>query len=218
MATYSRIKEPPVWWLYGVPRYEPFKPQAMGVYDYEVALVHTECQSCGTRYDVGVRAGGRGRTIRNVIAYENQLDVGDPPNACSLLGRDCWAGASMNSLQMSVLEYWVREGRPIPEWRRDSDMERPLVDANWHGASAEDAEMPVFLKIQKSPWKGDWIQARDAGDLDAMTNLLAAFGCERPKEVAHMLDLERRQQAFSNQVIELDKARFGKGGMPLSNL
>jgi hypothetical protein len=217
----SRIAEPPIWWMYGVPRYEPFTPQDMGVHEYEVALVHTECQQCQTRYDVGVRAGRYARTLRNLIAYENQLDIGDPPNACRYLGINCGSGATMGSLQVAVLEYWVKdwveEGKRIPKWRRDGIVERPLIDWNWHGDKAETPAPPASLQIHNSPQKGDWMRAREEGDLDAMAGLLAAFGCERPKEVAHMLDLERRQRAFSTQVIELDKARFGSRGMPLSN-
>lgn len=206
----SRVQGRPRWWLNGFPRYRPFTPNDVGVYEHEVALVHTECQGCGMRYDVAVKSGRLGRSLRNVIAYENQLDIGDPPNACRFLGRDCSAGAVMSSFQIAVVEYWTRDSALTRDWRRDESMERPLVDADWRGIATEIPEAPIFLRIYQSTQKDDWQRARNEGDFSTMASILSAFGCERPREVAHMLDLERRQKLLNDEAIELARARFGE--------
>jgi hypothetical protein len=200
----SRISSAPLWWLDGVPRYEPFSPQQVGVYVYEVALVHTECQRCRTRYDVAVQNSRYRPDLRSRIAYTNEVSVGDPPNACHSEG--CLAGPTMNSMEIAVLQFWECHDT-LRGWRRHPSWERPMVDAAWKGA---EGSSPIFLQIYRSERKEEWSRALSAGDCPQMLAILESFGCERAAEVAHMLDLERREAEFAAQRIRLHSERFGK--------
>jgi hypothetical protein len=200
----------PLWWLDGVPRYEPFSPDVAGT--FEIALVQTACQGCGTRYDVSVRPRPPlFHKLRNVLAYTNSLEVGDPPFACHELGAtQCSAGYCTSSLEIKILEFWWRTGIRA-EWQRDKRLERLLVDANGNGTGETEPPQPVFLRIHNSEKRDEWRQARERGDFSAMTKLLAEFGCERPADVANMVDLDRREQASMRERWALTEERLGKG-------
>lgn len=200
----------PLWWLDGVPRYEPFSPDVAGT--IEIALVQIICQSCGTRYDVAIRPTPPFyHELRDVLAYTNSLEVGDPPFACHELGAtECSAGYCTSSLAIKVLEFWWRTG-PVAEWQRDQSLERMLADAHGNGIAEKVPPQPVFLRINNSDKENEWREARERGDFPTMTRLLAEFGCERPADVANMLDLDRRLKKFKKECWALTKERLGKG-------
>ncbi|WP_153039460.1 hypothetical protein [Sphingobium yanoikuyae] len=177
----SRISDEPLWWFDGVPRFSPFKPDDVCVYGVDTVLVHTECRSCRKRYDVAFRSA----YIREKIAYEASLDLGDPPNAC------CRVGPTMSSIEIEIIEYW----RPLPfptlGWERVPEWERQLVDAKRDARS--DQIEPVFSRLYGSSDEADWRQARQDGNIPVMVSILKKYGCELPENVAHMLDVERRR-------------------------
>jgi hypothetical protein len=196
----SRIPDRPLWWFNGVPRFDHFRPQDVNVYTREVALVHTQCQTCGTRFDVAVLPEPHGRDLRTRIAYFSSLEIGDPPLHCPRL--DC-SGNSMGSLEIAVSEFWTRE---IGEhWQRDASFERPLTDAD------EDRPIPIFLQLYSSERFAEWKKAVDESNYSGMVEILVSFGCERPAEVAHMLDVGHREKKFEDEISHLRRERFPKG-------
>lgn len=99
----------------GVPRYCDFHPNHLAnVYAGEAVLILIKCQGCGTPYDVALSENvlvdklwdgarkSRIAFISDLIANKS-LHYGDPPNT-----RCCAAGATMNSIPVCVLQYWVR--------------------------------------------------------------------------------------------------------------
>ena len=110
----SRIAEPSLWYdRHGVPRYEPFKPQMLGVYDDFAVLAEIECQRCSRRFLVG---GGWTRfdvfadpiVERTLTGLVASFDYGDPPRHGGDAGR-C-AGETMSSDVVRVVETWERVG------------------------------------------------------------------------------------------------------------
>jgi len=208
-----KIRQRPLWWLDGVPRYEPFSPEPLGV--SEIALVHTECQDCGLRYDVAIgRRPPHYQSLRNILAYENRLDVGDPPFACQELGsKTCGAGYCMSSLEIRILEFWESTTEGIRQtWKRNSEMERNLADAGYYKPCQNSPPEPVFLRLHDSEERDGWQRARQEGNFLEMVRLLEEVGCERPAEVANMLDLERRADLFRKEFWALSEERLGKRG------
>jgi hypothetical protein len=198
----ERIKERPLWWLDGVPRYSPFSPGDVGVYAQEAALVHTRCQACGQRYDVAVAFPGNGWPLRDTLAWSNDLDVGDPPNACD---RDC-GGASMGSMEVQILEFWVRDDGPLRlDWRRDPAFERTLSDAKDYGLKGPQPR--GWDKLKEAGLEGSFREARSAGNYRAMVTILQAIECERAPEIAHWMDRDRRRDALSDSLIDLSRQR-----------
>jgi hypothetical protein len=207
----SRVVDDPLWWSNGIPRYDPFQPSAVSVYCHQVALVHTECQICRQRFDVAIEPPGRLSDLRDVFAWQGRLDADDPP-CHDHRGEGC-PGRSMSSFEMEVLEFWDRvpwdkERKIESHWKRDSGMERPLAEADWDkpGPLPE----PVFLRIRNSDQKDEWHRAERGGDFARMVSILRSFGCERPEQVAHMLDLDRRRMALTHEFRALHEERFGK--------
>ncbi|MEO9684490.1 MAG: hypothetical protein ABJF86_13635 [Tateyamaria sp.] len=113
----SRISDPVLWFdELAVPRFDPFEPgHVANIYASEVALVRIECQGCGHPFDVAFTAPRASAPLPSVEREDRrypllrdyiraaQLHYGDPPNI-----ECCIAGASMNSIPRTVLEYWVR--------------------------------------------------------------------------------------------------------------
>jgi hypothetical protein len=191
----SRISDEPLWWLDGVPRFSPFKPDDVCVHGIDTVLVHTECQGCRKRYDVAFRSV----YMREKIAYMISLDLGDPPNAC------CRVGPTMSSIEVRILEYWRPLSYPNRGWERVPEWERQLVDANWIGES--DQVKPVFSRLYGSLHEGRWRQAERDGNFSVMVSMLKEVGCELPENVAHMLDAERRRNHLERTLLELGQAR-----------
>lgn len=201
-----RIEGLPIWWHNGYPRYETFNPHLVGGIG-DVALVQTHCQDCETRYDVATASGADGRTLRNLIAWCENLDIGDPPNACHALGARCSAGASMRSLQIQIIEYWefIRVGK----FARNRAMEIPLADADSIANVSVSRDGGAYRRIVEAALWGDWQNAILQGDYQAMVEILEEVGCSCPRELAHMVDMERQERHFRHQMAELRKNRLG---------
>lgn len=133
----------PDWYdVNGVPRYAPFTPDMLGVYDCFALLVTIACQSCADRFLVGVGwtrwgtaldAETRAVEIKryDLPGLARDFRFGDPP-------RHGCGGDSMTSVAVRIDEAWERSGsihwdrRPgvervdvLPEWvREDGDEDR----------------------------------------------------------------------------------------------
>lgn len=120
----SRITEPPSWFdEHAVPRYGAFAPSELAnIYAVEAVLVQLACQSCGKSMLAAMSRGQHDeeRPLREQI-IARRLSYGDPPNTGC-----CFAGPSMTSDMLRVIEYWSRAGF---DWRRESTLELPLADA-----------------------------------------------------------------------------------------
>ncbi len=119
----SRIAEPPLWHdRHGVPRYEPFKPQMLGVYDDFAVLAEIACQRCGRRFLVG---GGWTRfdvfadpiAERTPTGLAERFGYGDPPRHSAGDQGRC-AGETMSSDVVRIVEAWERVGL---DWVRRED-------------------------------------------------------------------------------------------------
>ncbi|MCL4413188.1 MAG: hypothetical protein M1522_00325 [Actinobacteria bacterium] len=121
----SRILKDPLWHdHHGVPRYGPFAPDMLGVYDNFAILAEIACQSCGARFLVG---GGWQRfnilvdpiVERTLAGLVATFDYGDPPrHVYGTMGR-C-AGETTTSDTVRIAEAWEQVGL---EWVRRSELE-----------------------------------------------------------------------------------------------
>jgi hypothetical protein len=112
----------------------------------------------------------------------------------------------MGSIQIRILQFWDK--RHVPRgWKRESTLERELSGAVWR----ETGEFgdSVLSQIRASERWSEWQEARERGNFAAVASILEDFGCERPREVAHRIDLQRRDRAFLNERVALEKERFG---------
>lgn len=127
----SRIAEPPIWYSEGgVPRYEPFSPRHLGVYDHYGVLYEIECQACGKHIQVG-----RGLPHYGFVRHDDVLKAefyslqdllsgsgfGDPPQ------HGC-VGDTMTSIDTRIVEAWSRETGP---WIRHHDAELDFAKPEW---------------------------------------------------------------------------------------
>lgn len=108
----------PIWWdENGVPRYAPFHPSMLGVYDQFAILAEIACQSCPALLLVG-----KGSTCLETQALPELVAgfiYGDPPR------HNCpGAGETMSSEEVRVVEAWEKERF---EWVRRPEMEGPFV-------------------------------------------------------------------------------------------
>lgn len=129
----KRIGEPPRWWLDGVPRYDAFRPEDVTVYSRRVLLVHAKCV-CGTDYFQGVEAG---HPEFKAMLAQGTVGLGDPPNACHIVGRGECTNSATSCREIRVIECWervdyrtVRPGER--EWQRRPQYEVELHD--WHAS------------------------------------------------------------------------------------
>lgn len=119
----SRLGQPLWWDEVGCPRYEPFTPRLCNnIYAIEAVLVKIGCQGCRKRFLVAITRGAfvPYDTLR-VDIMDGVLHYGDPPPHS-----DCAAGATMNCLDLRVVEYWRMS--PLFEWVRDETYELELGD------------------------------------------------------------------------------------------
>lgn len=151
----SRIKERPKWWdENAVPRYDEFTPNdTADIYCDEAVLLEIQCQDCGYHFKVAfssdmydryhnaslrqhyLKDKGEERDIKELAreaslawgVISNGLHYGDPPNACP---PNCAAGATMNSVPLEVLEFWVKDKVSIIDWIRVPELERK-IDCDW---------------------------------------------------------------------------------------
>lgn len=124
----------PLWWdAHGAPRYRPFHPNTLGVYDHLALHVLIECQSCARPFPVGEGWHRVGMVIdpatRRVSWVERTLaDVatgyhyGDPPF------HDC-GGSSENCVDRRILSAWTRIVGGV--WTRDPDVEQIDIFPAW---------------------------------------------------------------------------------------
>lgn len=123
---YSDIRErlgEPLWHdARGVPRYAPFAPDLLGVYDRWACLFVVRCQDCGRRFDVaggcrGYRMTGADLEVEMIETPEKALEVlvhwGDAPwhddGGC--------AGSTMRADVVMIRELW---GMVHLDWERVS--------------------------------------------------------------------------------------------------
>jgi hypothetical protein len=122
----DRIDEAPTWFDdYGVPRFENFSPSQLGnIYASEAALAEVSCQACGRMFKVALTEAfaGKGLGLSDEIRLR-RVHYGDPPNV-----NCCGAGASMNSVMHSILEYWLRDYEVSRGWQRDPTFEGPVEE------------------------------------------------------------------------------------------
>jgi len=110
----SRIPEPPVWYdQHGVPRYDSFRPEMLGVYDHFAVLGEIACQSCGRRFLVAESwplFDMSKETIPEYVLADlvEGFTYGDPPRHDIDVGR-C-AGETMSSDVVRIVETWERVG------------------------------------------------------------------------------------------------------------
>jgi len=109
----------------GVPRYAPFAPRLLGVYDVMALLAEVECQSCHKMLLVGDGQGSYGFVgvgSENITVVVNKIDAfvsdwsfGDPPR------HDCpGAGETMTCESTNIVEVWQRVHL---DWTRRPDLE-----------------------------------------------------------------------------------------------
>ncbi|GEM_PF-2319641 len=106
----------------GVPRYAPFHPSLLGVYDELAVLAEVTCASCNKTILVGlgrgrIELGTQGGFVRNDLASVIALAKawGDPPRHNLPLGGRC-AGETMLCRDVRVVETW--EMGDDFEWQR----------------------------------------------------------------------------------------------------
>lgn len=107
----------PVWWdENGVPRFRPFRPEDLGVYDYFAALGEIECsaQYCRRGFLVGVGLPKQTFTLTRFVtnSIDSVIDAiecyGDPPRHTTPDGGTC-AGETMVSDMVRIVGVWVRD-------------------------------------------------------------------------------------------------------------
>jgi len=124
----------PVWFdEHGVPRFRPFHPDLLGVYDCFALLAKLRCADryCGAEILVGagwpridlsaVIAGADDAAVRNIEQLVAGFSVGDPPR------HNCpGAGETMVCDLVSIIEVWEQPG--VSDWVRRTDLEGPVDD------------------------------------------------------------------------------------------
>jgi hypothetical protein len=120
----------PLWFTVGgVPRYAPFRPDMLGVYDRSAVLVKVACQSCGAEMLVGDGAAAftlhrlaRGEVFEVTIErFASRWTCGDPPR------HDCpGGGETMSAEELEIVEAWEQVDF---DWKRRPDLEGVFEDA-----------------------------------------------------------------------------------------
>jgi hypothetical protein len=119
----------------GVPRYCPFHPSSLGVYDHWAALLEIGCQSCGhpllvacSYSPLDLVFGKNGRIAATpkdpstplLPTPENpgSFGFGDAPYH----GEDGCTGQSMTTEVRRVVQFWIRDGSWMG-WQRHPEFE-----------------------------------------------------------------------------------------------
>ena len=193
----SRIADRPLWWIEGVPRYEPFTPHAAEIFSNEIALVHTECQFCRLRFDVCVQRskGGGRRSFEDYLAVFGTLDVGDPPNVGC-----CSTGYSMTSLEIAILQLWQRSG---VSWVRVPEHELLLDDAEHAEAGQRTAPAPAVRLLNHAGLRDQFDSARKAGNRNLQLALLKQAGCSRAEGVMNFWQEREERASFAMKIANL---------------
>jgi len=122
----DRVGIEPVWWdEHGVPRFAPFDPTALGVYDRFAVLGEVMCAACGKYMRVGIGRPKNSFTYGRLSRYDmgtmKELIKawGDPPRhddqRIGLRGHGC-AGETMVCDPVRVVGTWER-GKNL-QWRQ----------------------------------------------------------------------------------------------------
>jgi len=125
----AATNQEPLWYgANGVPRYAPYHPKMLGIYDQLSALFVVQCQGCGEFFLVG-EGTPRLSLLRVALGESNQLTLhqfvqgwscGDPPR------HDCpGAGETMSATEIAVLQAWENVDL---DWVRRPELERPLME------------------------------------------------------------------------------------------
>lgn len=107
------------WWdQHGVPRFAPFHPMMLGVYDRFAILAEIECQSCSRHLIVGYGTP-QYTFFGSLFTYTieeicTDFRYGDPPR------HDC-VGDTMSSFPVAILEAWDHDD--TLSWRRRFELE-----------------------------------------------------------------------------------------------
>lgn len=105
----------------GVPRFDEFDPDMLGVYDDFSILAAIQCQNCALsfwvgcgymKYPLGPLVTNRILTIEQVV---ERFHYGDPP-------RHGCVGDTMSSITLELLEVWEKS-RSTYGWMRRHDLE-----------------------------------------------------------------------------------------------
>lgn len=166
------VGKPPLWWVDGVPRFEPFTPRLAINYGREVALVHCRCQCCGFRYDIAKCGGGEPDSLREYHALYCSMEIGDPPNFC------CSPGHATSVEEIEILQFWYMPN--YVDWVRDRSMELPCYDHPQ--AHASGLKMWPQVLEEKGLERLERL-AIESGDLDAEADVWRVAGYQRPRAV-----------------------------------
>jgi hypothetical protein len=183
----SRISEAPIWWLNGVPRYEPFHPHLAAIYGTEIALIWSRCQHCHRRFDVAVFRTEL--SIRDHIALYGQPDVGDPPS------HECEYGNAMRSEQIELLEYWRRVHI---RWQRMPDLEGLLSDAD----DPSRAPKPMVAHLRAAGSEARYDAAWRSDDQIEMAAALSSAGFDRPDYYAQLIIARKEVDILKRAIID----------------
>jgi len=189
----SRIPGKPLWWLNGVPRYEPFKPDDVGVYAKEAALVRTACQVCAVVFDIGFAGPSPDYPfgMRPYLAMHGALWIGDPPN--NFHRKDNCTGRFSGSTEVAIIEFWRR---PDYEWVRDPEMERPLPNGYAvHGLND---------LLGRAGLDARYSEAVEAGDDIALLTILRRVDCDCPWDVIRTTKARRLRERFEAEMRQLN--------------
>jgi len=132
----NRIDQDPLWYdEYAVPRYDPFKPDMLGIYDKWVVLVEIECQSCGRAFKVAEGWNDFDRIAPYInrnepvpefdfIQVASHFHYGDPP------AHGC-VGDTMNCVDIRILEAWEKRREPRWDWYEVTELKGLDIRPNW---------------------------------------------------------------------------------------
>jgi len=126
LALADRAGVKPFWWdEHGVPRFAPFHPSMLGVYDYYAVLAEVVCASCDKRMLVGI--GRPKMELKNGLVewdLPSVVDIveawGDPPRHDFTPGHGC-AGETMSVKEVKVLETWAQVDFEWVRWPAPAD-------------------------------------------------------------------------------------------------
>src|SRR3990167_563889 len=127
LPTYEEIRSrlgPPLWWeAGGVPRYELFHPDMLGIYDNLAMCWLIACQYCGQEFQVG--AGWNWTSY--IVSREYDKDQlppaawlrrklkNGPPHSGDPPRHDC-VGDTMNCELIRAVEVWTKAS--FGDWRK----------------------------------------------------------------------------------------------------
>lgn len=147
----SRLGEPSWWDGAGVPRYGPFKPDALACEHDEVALVEIRCQACDEAWQASM---GSDASDRWNDPWSEPLSVrieqgflywdGGPPG-----GHACGGGESLSVAVPRVMEFWRKErqaGFSPTSWLRIRQLER-VMPAITDLAAVGDAKARQLIEL-----------------------------------------------------------------------